>query len=400
MILPRLRADQARIAKHPAKIKVLTMGRRWGKTILGGTISGLTLAQHGKVAWIAPTYKNTRPMWRWLLQATAQDVKDGRMTVSRSDKTITTKNGGLLGIYSGDNIDSIRGEAFHVVVVDEASRITQEAYQDAIMPTLADYDGDTILISTPRGKNWFYHEWLRGQSGDPNEIMAWQAPTSDNPNPNIRKAFERVKSIVPESTYREEWLAQFIDGGSVFRRIQENATATLQDKAIEGHNYIFGCDWAQSADFTVISVIDTDTKELVYMDRFNEIDYSVQVGRLHALYNRFTPMSIIAEANSIGGPIIEQIRALGMPVHSFMTTNASKAGIIQALSLAFEQDAIKILNDKILINELQAYQMERLASGLMRYNAPSGMHDDTVMSLALAWHGASVPTGLDLIGFA
>lgn len=400
MILPKLRTDQARIAKHPAKIKCLAMGRRWGKTVLGGAISGITLAQHGKVAWIAPTYKNTRPMWRWLLQATAEDVKARRMAVSKSDKTISTLNGGLLGIYSGDNIDSIRGEAFHVVIVDEASRITQEAYQDAIMPTLADYDGDTILISTPRGKNWFYHEWLAGNDPLNRHSQSWQAPTSDNPNPNIRKAFERVRTLVPESTYREEWLAEFVDGGSVFRRIIENATATTQDAAIEGHTYIFGCDWAQSADFTVITVIDVTTSELVYMDRFNEIDYRLQVARLQALYNRFVPVSIVAETNSIGQPIIEQIRALGLPVQPFTTTNASKAEIIQKLGLAFEQDVLKILNDRVLINELQAYEMERMASGLMRYNAPSGMHDDTVMSLALAWHGASVPTGMDLIGFA
>ena len=66
MELPKLRQDQLEIALHPAKTKVLSMGRRWGKTVLGGAICGNALAQHGKVAWIAPTYKNTRPLWRWL----------------------------------------------------------------------------------------------------------------------------------------------------------------------------------------------------------------------------------------------------------------------------------------------------------------------------------------------
>lgn len=400
MILPKLREDQRDIALHPAKTKVLSMGRRWGKTVLGGTIIGLTLAQHGKAAWIAPTYKNTRPMWRWLLQATADDVKSGRLSVSKAEKSIQTPRGGFLGIYSGDNIDSVRGEAFHVVVVDEASRINEDAYQDAIMPTLADYDGEAILISTPKGKNWFYHEWMRGQDADSDHIQSWQAPTGDNPNPNIKKAFQLVKDRVPESTYREEWLAEFVDSGTVFRRIRENATATVQAGPIDGHNYIIGCDWAQTADFTVLSVIDLTTKELVHYDRFNQIDYTVQVGRLQGLYERFKPTTIIAETNSIGTPVIEQVRRLGMPVQGFTTTNATKAEIIQKLALAFEQDSITILNDKILINELQAYEMERLPSGLIRYNAPSGMHDDCVMSLALAWHGASIPTGMDLIGFA
>jgi phage terminase large subunit-like protein len=162
-----LRPDQYQIAKNPAKTKVLSMGRRWGKTVLGGAIVGLVLAEHGKTAWIAPTYKNTRPMWRWLLQATAEDVRKGRIRISRSDRTLETKRGGFLGLYSGDNIDSIRGEAFHYVVLDEAARLPEEAWTDAIMPTLADYDGSALLISTPKGKNWFWREWMIGSNDAP-----------------------------------------------------------------------------------------------------------------------------------------------------------------------------------------------------------------------------------------
>ena len=137
MQLPRLRPDQYAIACHPAKTKILSMGRRWGKTVLGGVLVGLTLQQHGRVAWIAPTYKNTRPMWRWLLMATAEDAKAKRLTVSKADRTISTKRGGFLGMYSGENIDSIRGEAFHLVVLDEAARLPEDAWTDAIMPTLS-----------------------------------------------------------------------------------------------------------------------------------------------------------------------------------------------------------------------------------------------------------------------
>jgi hypothetical protein len=36
-----------------------------------------------------------------------------------------------------------------------------------------------------------------------------------------------------------------------------------------------------------------------------------------------------------------------------------------------------------------AYESERLPSGIMRYGAPEGQHDDTVIAVALAWYGAS-----------
>jgi hypothetical protein len=57
--------------------------------------------------------------------------------------------------------------------------------------------------------------------------------------------------------------------------------------------------------------------------------------------------------------------------------------------LAFERDQIRIPNDPVLLGELQAFEATRLQSGMMRYAAPNGLHDDTVMALAMAWAGIS-----------
>ena len=388
MYLPRLRQDQYAIAMHPAKTKVLSMGRRWGKTTLGGALVGITLQQHGRVAWIAPTYKNTRPMWRWLLMATAEDAKAKRLTVSKAEHTITTTRGGFLGMYSGENIDSIRGEHFHLVVLDEAARLPEDAWTDAIMPTLADLDGDAVLISTPKGKNWFFTEWLQGQQGR-KDVCSWIAPTNANPILSIRRAFERVKDRVPERTYRQEWLAEFVDDGSVFRRVLEAATATAQDGAHLGVTYIAGLDWALSVDRTVLTIIDATNRQMVYVDRFNGVDYSLQRQRIEATCKRFKVAAVIAEENAMGRPNNDELRKMGLPVRDFTTTNASKAEIIERLAGDFENGNIRILNDTALIAELQSFNAERLASGATRYSAPNGMHDDHVMSLALAWSGAS-----------
>jgi len=87
----------------------------------------------------------------------------------------------------------------------------------------------------------------------------------------------------------------------------------------------------------------------------------------------------------MGDPLVEQLLRMGLPVQAFTTTQASKAQAIDALALGFEKGEIRILSDPVLIGELQAYQAERLPSGMLRYSAPEGLHDDTVMALALAW---------------
>ncbi|MCY3018236.1 MAG: hypothetical protein NTW87_04285 [Planctomycetota bacterium] len=66
------------------------------------------------------------------------------------------------------------------------------------------------------------------------------------------------------------------------------------------------------------------------------------------------------------------------------------------MSIAFDSGTISVPNVPVLIGELQAFK--RLAdgrnSGLFhrRYGAPTGLHDDCVIALALAWWG--LKTGL------
>ncbi len=79
-------------------------------------------------------------------------------------------------------------------------------------------------------------------------------------------------------------------------------------------------------------------------------------------------------------------------VSGIQITNAIKTNLVEGLSLAFEQGQIEILDDPVLIGELQAYESERLPSGLVRYNAPDGLHDDCVSALMLAYAAGAAGT--------
>lgn len=367
------------------------MGRRWGKTVMSGVIAMTASSMGGRVAWVVPIYKNGRSLWRWA-EATVSPLRRYGVSLNRSDRIIEFPNGGGLSIYSADSGDSMRSEAFHLVIVDEAARVAQDVYTDVIQPTLADYDGDLILISSPYGKNWFYQEYVTALSNG-QRMAAWNAPTSANPNPNIRRAFELAKDRVPDRTYRAEWLAEFVDdGGEVFRNVRACATAVIQFEPIPGHEYIIGVDLGKLNDFTVCVVFDVTTKSVAYLDRFNQIDYTVQLSRLQVLYQKYGARLAWIERN-IGEMFIEEARRVGLTVRDFQTTAQSKQKLIDNLALAFEQGAIAISKDDILISELEAYTIEKTTAGNIRYNAAPGLHDDCVIALALAWHGTNPPGG-------
>lgn len=391
-----LRPDQKVIAAHQARIKVLSMGRRWGKTVLGGTMAVTNAYLGGSVAWIVPTYRNARPVWRFVERATAPVAN--QLRVHRGDRIVEFPGGGWIGVYTADSPTAIRGEAFDFVAVDEAARVPEEVWTDVIEPTLADRAGKALLISTPKGRNWFYRQWARGWETDNEaEYKSWKAPTAHNPNPHVRAAAERARLERPAATYQQEWLAEFIEEeGLVFRRVEE-AIRRGVDRRVETSfplsdgAYVFGVDWGRSIDSTVIAVVDIKRRALVHLDRFTETGFEAQAGRLRALYGRFRPAVVLAEYNSIGGPIVERLQAEGMPVRAWHATNATKAVIIEQLALSLESDAIDLLDNRFLTEEMKAMESKVLPSGMIRYAAPEGMHDDTVIALALAWAAAAQP---------
>lgn len=352
------------------------------------TTYALTCADMGGlVAWIAPTYRNSRPLWRAAERVVAPVAH--RLQVRRSEREIAFPSGGSLFVYSADNPDSVRGMSFDVVIIDEASRVSEDAWTDAIQPTLADRDGRALLISTPTGRNWFYREWLRGLTHGEN-YASFTAPTSDNPNPFIRAAFERARESVSDRTFRMEWMAEFVeDGGGVFRFVRDAANAPTQDAPTTGHTYVAGLDWALTTDYTVLTIMDATTKAVAFVDRFNGVPYEMQRQRIAATCARFGVQTLIAESNAMGKPNNDMLRTMGLPVRDFTTTSGSKAELIEQLAAAFDHRGIGILRDPVLMGELEAYEVERRPSGAVSYHAPDGMHDDCVMSLALAWYAIS-----------
>ena len=156
-----------------------------------------------------------------------------------------------------------------------------------------------------------------------------------------------------------------------------------------GHVYLISVDWGKLADWTVLAVWDATFGHLVHLDRFQQIDYALQLARLQALCDRFHPAALAPERNSMGEPLLEQVaRAPWSPplIAPFTTTNASKALAVEAFALALEREAVKVIDDPILTSELLAFKGTRLPSGLIRYGAPEGQHDDCVMAAVIGWH--------------
>lgn len=375
---------QLEVHNSEARFKVLSAGRRWGKTRLGVNECLDAASKGGRAWWVSPSYKTSEVGWRPLRQI-ARRIPNAEVRLV--DRMVTLPGGGFVAVRSADNPDSLRGEGLDYVVMDECAFMQKEAWTEAIRPALSDRLGKALFISTPKGRNWFWENYQRGINGEEG-WQSWTFPTVNNPYIQASEV-EAAKRDLPEIIFRQEYLAEFIESdGGVFRRVQE--AAVLQPSEPQaGRQYVAGVDVASSIDFTVVSVLDAESKEMVYMDRFNRVDYPVLIDRLESVYHRYSLTSMVVEANSIGRPVIDELVSRGLAIIAFTTTSATKQSIIQGLQAAFENAQIKIVNDPVLVGELLSFESKRNPSGGFSYSAPAGMHDDCVMSLAFAWNAIS-----------
>ena len=382
LTLHKYHTSQQDIHDNLNRFNVLCNGRRWGKDIIQRNYAVESLLSGYPVGWYEPNYKVLVENWDWLVNTLAPITTDK----SEQEKRLQIATGGAITMWSLEDKDASRGKHYKRVVVNEAAKVghLQYSWEYVIRVTLMDLQGGAMICSTPRGYDYFQSLYKRGQDPLETEWSSWQKSTWENPY--IPKSeLEEAKRTLPEITYRQEILAEFITSdGMVFRRVQDAARLEPLPKRIDGRQYVAGVDVASAVDYTVVTVLDSETRDMVFMDRFNRIDYPMLEDRLEAIYHNWHLDCMMIEVNSIGRGVIDHLAYKSMNIVPFNTTNASKEMIIKNLQSLFEHGSIKILNDPVLVGELLSFESKRTPGGLFSYSAPEGQHDDCVMSLAIA----------------
>lgn len=385
--------EQQEILSDKTRFRVLAIGRRWGKT---ETLM-IALANrmiNGESCWFAsPTHQNNKRVFP-IIKGIFQSLSN--VYINNSDLVIRLPQGGNVRFVSLHEPDNLRGEGLHHIFIDEMAFVSDGIWDTILRPMLVTTQGGATFSSSPNGTgNDFHKLYLRGLDPLEPDWISYHYPSGSSPLVPKHELVD-IRRNTPERVYRQEYLAEFLeDGGAVFRNLA-NCTHEPLESTDEPRSVVIGVDWGRANDFTVLVALDVESGLMVDFDRYNSVDWETQRGRLVAMASKYNTVRILAEENSIGQPNIEALRAAGLDVDGFTTTADSKRRIINQLSLAFEQQTIGILNEPALLGELQAFTIEKLPSGNYRYTAPSGLHDDCVLALAIAYEGKVNPVSFNV----
>lgn len=372
------------------KFIILNCGRRFGKSFFASNQALFWALSNPNVAvgYVTPSYKLAKYIFELVCSAITEKFpflkKQG---INKSDLKITFTNNSYIEFVSAGEgaVDNLRGRGYRYGVIDEAAQISDDAWNKVLRPIFL-LAKQVILCSTPLGKgSWYYQIFQEGLKEEQTKYKSFIMGTASNPLVPPEE-LEDMKKQLPDNIYKQEVLAEFLDDGegSVFKNIND----CIIDSNLISYSgkYVAGLDIGRAEDYTVLSIIDLNTHQLVYQNRWNKMDYNAITKAVAAQLLKWNPVDCWVETNSIGDFFFDSLKEKYKgKLSSFYTLNKNKQQIIESLIVDFETEAIKIINSESLLNELKTFGIEfSKKNRSVVYRGMHGAHDDCVMSLAFA----------------
>lgn len=314
--------------------------------------------------------------------------------VIRETQTILefTNGSEIHSLPIADDGSNIRGFTAHMIIIDEASRVTNNEAWSAIKPMIITTNGKMWLISTPKGvNNYFYECFKRKELG----FKYFHATSYDNPMADLKQV-ENDKESMPILLWEEEYLAKFIDESDSFFPLSLveryfNKGLTEREAPLPFCNYYLGVDPAVAGmDFTALAILEKghNWKAIVKYLEFKESTMET-AGRIKRLHEIWKFDKIIIDQTGIGTGMTEFLLQEKLPIDGIQQTQKVKEDMYNNLKLQMTGGLQSIHNDKAKKQLLDMkYEYSKtgyitIYSGLSRsHNKPGG--DDYCTAICLA----------------
>ena len=367
------------INTDPHKYYILNIGRQFGKTLLASNQLMYWALNNKNVrcAWVSPVYKQSKKVFDEVHKAFRKRPEIYR-NVNRSELVLEYITGSTIQFFSAERYDNIRGFTFDYLVCDEFAFMDEAAWTEVLRATVLVKGRKVLLISTPKGKNHFYN--LYNLSGVNDQYKSFRMSSYDNPLINPQE-IDDARLTLPDHVFRQEYLAEFIDGGA-------GIFAPQWEEAAGGTRFFAGVDLGRADDYSVLSIFNEQGKQ-VYINRWRHNTWANITREITTVINQFNAR-VFVEVNSIGDALIDQIKQQcrnPQNIEPFVTTSKSKNDAIEQLAVATQNGEVTFLPVDWLQKEFDVFTFEYNAkSRTIKYGAPYGFHDDGVMATAIAYN--------------
>ena len=370
--LPILYDKQRDIKQNLELFNVINCGRRTGKTTLAVDIAINSMINKEFVSYCTPTYQMSSKVWEEIISICAP-------IIAKTDKTlkyVKLVTGGSLDMWSMNTVsaNSMRGNKYHLQILDEAAYMPSlhMNYENIISPTLLDYNGRTILFSTPYGYNDFK---IFADKAQKNKDSAYFHLTTYN-NPYINKdQIDKLKTEMTSLRFRQEILAEFVqEEGAVIKREWLKYTDNIPKD-----NLVMAADLAisqkEGSDYTAICVMHKkDNGDIIIVDVIRDrLPFNSQLQLIHSIANKYNVRQVGIEKVAYQAAAIQELlRTTELNIKEIVP-DRDKVTRFQPLAARYEQGLV--YHNR---NLSQVFENELLSF-------PEGEHDDMIDACSYAY---------------
>lgn len=350
---------------------------------------------HSINAMISPTLAQSRKVFKEIVNA----IFSSGIIAKKNETLLEIEliNGSTIFFKSSEMGDGLRGFKIDgILILDEAAYLTDDILE-LILPWRQVSNAPMLLVSTPKIKQGaFYSYWVQGLEEDAN-VKSVDWCDWDTSCMITEDMIAQYKRVMTSNQFKSEILGEWLDDdGMVFTNIANNI---LDYEVTASTSYYAGIDFGagNTGDYTSLTIFN-DKGEMVFLDYFNDLGTFQQVDRLISDLGPFLPKmkKIYGENNSIGSPFIDliiktakehRLTQLTNCLERWTTSNSSKQKLVTQFCAGLEHSDVKLLNDRVLINQLSSYEATyNVKTQTITYNGAYGTHDDSVMSTMIAWY--------------
>jgi hypothetical protein len=303
--------------------------------------------------------------------------------INATELKITLINGSVIQLMGADVFDKSGVGTNPIGVVFSEYSIQRPEIWNFVRPILAVNGGWAVFNFTPRGQNHAF-QLLEMAKENPDDWFT-QVLTVDDTNVLTGDDITRERNEgMSQAMIDQEFYCKFIESATSFFK-DINQVCTVQNEDCNPVRlYQMGVDLARKVDYTVISIIDLNTFEQVYLERFNQMDWALQKAKIEAVYLRYNKPKGYIDATGVGDPIMSDLETRGVRLEPYIFTEHSRKDLLTNLTLKMEQRLVKLQDNDVLKKELEYFQYELSNNGKLKIKVPDGLHDDTVFSTALS----------------
>ena len=366
---------------------IVISGRQVGKTLLAQNQALYwALSKHNQqIMWVSPTSAQALKVFRALKAAVENAPFFVKANAAADNVSLTFVNGSSISFKSARAEDNLRGPSIHYMIIDEAAFIKNRVVLEILFPMLNVKGKKCLIVTTPKGKNWVHKHYQKGKLKTPGyESFRYTYAANPKMNPEIIRI---AKENLPEKIFRQEYLAEFVDGSTIFENIDSVCILPKIWLPKKQTTYFAGVDIGIKNDFTVFSVVD-ENQNLVFQDRFTNLASPELKARVKRNILLWKPKNTLIEVNGMGLPIFQDLKhdpdLRRIKINPFNTNNNNKKEIFTAMINDFSAEKVNCIQDETLKSELETIEIKITDAGNVTFSAAEGFHDDTVMSYGIA----------------